>query len=265
MGYGKIGQRLGIHSTLARHYALRESPPYVERYNPDLTPSSSLAYLLGFWLGDGRASGKEKKVQFELADKEQLEFVNRVTAQLPGRQPKAIQNHSPFYIVVYDTSLLYDYLNQPLMAHEELIQKFKADFIRGFFDAEGYVGCSPQRTGSVVVYLGAANTDIEYLGVIERLLNSLGIDCGRRITNKKGGIMTIRGRSYIRRKDVWHVFIKRKKGIQRFSQMVGFWNERKASRLSDVVRLLDLPPAERYRWFVANYAKRGRYWVPIGQ
>jgi intein-encoded DNA endonuclease-like protein len=265
LSYQKIGDQLGISDSLARIYALRDGPPTVERYHPDLTPSPELAYLLGFWLGDGKASGHEKKVQFKLADKEQLELVNRIVARLLDREAKLIHMEDSFYAVGYDSSILYDFLDKPVTEHEAMIQEFGGDFLRGFFDAEGYVSVGLSRTRKVFFSIAVVNTNEEYLNLAERLLLSLDVGTNRHVTNRKGGVMIIRGRSFVRKKDVWHLTISGLASIRRFAEVAGFWNDRKASKLSDCITLISLAPEERIRWFLAHYVKIGRHWVPIGK
>ena len=75
----------------------------VPRYDPDLSPSPDLAYLVGFYLGDGRSAGNEHKVRFKLADKSQLEHVSRLVAKLLNREPKEIKMDASFYVVEYDS------------------------------------------------------------------------------------------------------------------------------------------------------------------
>jgi len=261
LSYPEIGRRLGIHRDLVRMYNLRTTAPWVERYNPDLSPSPALAYLIGFWLGDGRDAVGEKKVRFQLADKQQLDYVNIVTAKLLDREPKPIRMEGQFYAVDYDTALMYDYLAQPLEELLPCIKAYPSQFLRGFFDAEGYITFHPATGASLVIELGVANTNLDYLDLVQNLLDSLGMTVRRRVTNKKGGIMTIRGRSFVRKHDVWHLCIRRLEDIPRFSRKVGFANARKAGKLRDAVGMLRLSPHDRCAWFLDHYAKRGRFWV----
>ena len=71
----EIARELGVDIDRVRAWARGEKPKRVHRYEPDLTPSKDLAYLAGFYLGDGKDAGEERKVRFELADREQLEYV----------------------------------------------------------------------------------------------------------------------------------------------------------------------------------------------
>lgn len=217
-----------------------------------------MAYLIGFWLGDGRNAGKEKKVRFKLADMRQLDLVNHLLARLLDRAPKPVRMDGPFCVADYDTPVLYDYLAQPLAKLKPCIFAFRADFLRGFFDAEGYASigadASKRRVNGVV---GVASSDLEYLKLVRGLLTQLGVSTTIRITNRKGEPMTIRGLAWIRRRDVRHVLITSDQSIRRFFDVVGFGNPVKQEKLGDLVFLQELPPEERFDWFVKHYRKEG--------
>lgn len=77
--------------------------------------------------------------------------------------------------------------------------------------------------------------------------------------------MTIRGKTWIRRSDVFHFVVISKDAVVRFNESVGFRNGVKAEKLRDLVSLIRKPPGERYGWFMAHYRKRGRKWVKSGK
>ncbi|MDV3292712.1 MAG: hypothetical protein LYZ70_00395 [Nitrososphaerales archaeon] len=258
----RIGRTLGVAQSQIGDWLVRGVRPRRDRYDPDLAPGPDLSYLIGFWLGDGRNAGQQKKVRFKLADKEQILHVNRILARLLGREPKPILMDGTFYTIDYDTSVLYDYISQPLKRLEQCIQFFKADFLRGFFDAEGYVSCyvdaSGKRLGGLII--GAANTNLEYLRIVRNHLARLGIKSSIRRTNRRGESMTIRGNTWVRKHDVCHLIIRRQGSIKKFFVRVGFRNRAKQGKLGDLISLLSLPQRQRYDWFVNHYAKRGRRW-----
>ena len=163
------------------------------------------------------------------------------------------------------TLALSEYLESPLDKLRECIDIFKRDYLRGFFDAEGYVTCSA-NVGSMRidgVHIGVANTRIDYLNVANELLAELGIQGRFRTTNKKGGKMTIRGKTWTRRHDVHHLASYRFEDVRRFHKLVGFRNSTKAEKLRDLIKFMGMPPRERYHWFVSRYRKDGRKWVRI--
>jgi intein-encoded DNA endonuclease-like protein len=256
-----IARELQLPPKQIRYWLNDGVRPVTDRYDPNLTPSADLAYLIGFWIGDGRSAGKQKKVRFKLADREQLEHVNRLVARLLVRDPKRITTDASFYVVDYDSSVLYDYLAQPISALMPCVRAFRGDFLRGFFDAEGYVSIHADPvTRRLSAVVGVANTNPRYLRLVRDLLMKMGIEAGMRITNRKGGLMTIRGRTWVRRNDVCHVVIRRYQSIRQFFSLVGFNNAAKQTRLKDLIFLLGLVPDERFDWFVNHYRRMGRRW-----
>ncbi len=265
--YAKIGGILRVGKGAVISWVKVTKPERVNSYNPDLSPSPDLSYLIGFYLGDGRSAGEQKKVRFKLADKAQMEYINGLVAGLLRRQPKHIGMDGPFYVVDYDSVVLSDYLESSLEELRACVVRFKRDFLRGFFDAEGYASCGvnvrSKSTGAV--FVGVANTKIGYLGLVRELLDSLGIRGNLRKTNEKGQLMTIRGGTWARRHDVYHLVIWRKDAVRRFHELVGFQNATKAGKLDDLVALIDMPYGERYAWFTSRYRKEGRKWVRINR
>lgn len=237
------------------------------RYEPDLTPSPDLAYVAGFYIGDGKSAGNEHKVRFELADKEQLELVGGLVAKILGRESKRFTRDGTFYVVDYDSVVLSDYLNQEVEQLLSHLSKYAADFIRGFADAEGYVsaGIDYSLHRLSVVMVGLVNTNIRYLTAIQNLLSASGIRSSVHRTNKKGGLMTIRGKTFVRRHDVLHLLIRGFSQVRRFSERVGFSNSVKSEKLEDILALEKMTPGDRYAWFTTHYHKEGRKWVKNGK
>ena len=259
----EIARELGVDIDHVRAWAKGKRPKRVHRYEPDLSPSKDLAYVAGFYLGDGKRAGKENKVRFELGDQQQIEHVGLLVARILCREPKPWVRVRSFYVVSYDSVALYGFLNLQVEKLVIYLAKFARDFLRGFFDAEGYCTCSLdfrlKKLNSVTV--GIANTNIRSLKSMARLLLNLGLPSSIRRTNRKGGKMTIAGKTWTRRRDVYHLYLKGFDRAKRFQGQVGFWNPQKAIKLADLVALEKMPPRARYGWFVTHYTKRGRKWV----
>ncbi len=112
------------------------------------------------------------------------------------------------------------------------------------------------------IRVGAANTNLDYLGHIRRLLATLGIASGLRSTNKAGQPMEIRGRTYFRKHDVFHVEIIDASSIQKFAELVGFSIPQKEEKLRDLLAIMStLDEWDRYEWFTEMYERIGRKWV----
>jgi intein-encoded DNA endonuclease-like protein len=259
----EIARRLGVSAGAVRSWARGKKPKRVSKYEPDLSPCRDLAYLAGFYLGDGKRAGHENKVRFELADAEQVEHVGELVARILHREPKPWVRVRTFYVIDYDSVVLYEFLNQPVERLADYLCEFERDFLRGFFDAEGYCTCplNARLRKLYSITVGIANSKIRNLKVMGRLLRDLGLSYSVRRTNKKGGKMTIGGKTWIRRHDVYHLTVTGFDRARRFRDEVNFWNQPKATKLADLVGLENMSPGARYDWFVVHYEKRGRKWV----
>ena len=262
---GEIRRALGVSWYEVGSWLRGIRPKRVRRYEPDLSPRKALAYVAGFYLGDGKEAGEEHKDRFGLADPEQLQYVGGLVAKLLGRSPKPLGMDGGFYVVQYDSVVLSDFLHHDIEWLAEYLKDFVPDFLRGFFDAEGYVSAvlNLRRASLDSMVVGAANTNTQYLETVRALLFGLGIRSSIRATNKRGQTMTIRGKTWIRRHDVFHCIINGWDDGARFQNTVGFRNKAKAEKLGDLISLKNKPPRSRYDWFTTNYAKRGRRWLKI--
>ena len=179
------------------------------------------------------------------------------------REPKPLGRDGSFFTVDYDSVILSDFLNQEFKALVAYLRMFAKDFLRGFFDAEGYVSAVIDfgKGALVSILVGVANTNNEYLSSVARALSHLGIKTKIRRTNRRGEVMSIRGRSWIRKRDVYHCVVLGWVQVRSFCSLVGFHNEVKAEKLKDLIRIGSKSPEERFDWFMAHYEKRGRKWV----
>ena len=239
------------------------TPKRVWRHEPDLAPSKDLAYIAGFYLGDGRSAGHEHKVRFNLADRRQLELVSDLTARIMGVTPKRCSFDGLFYSVDYDSVVLDDYLNQPLTKMLKDLKGFELDFLQGFFDAEGYASCAVDLRRGLITHMmvGAANTKLGYLSRVAEILSEVGIVSRINRTNRAGGTMEIRGKMWTRRHDVYHISLSGGEMIRRFQGEVGFRNPAKADRLASLVRMSVMSPRDRFLWFMKGHVRKGRRWV----
>jgi intein-encoded DNA endonuclease-like protein len=261
---GEIAQALGI-SGRDVSYWLRVKRPSRTVYNPDLTPRPDLAYLVGAYLGDGRTAGaRDKKVRFKVADPAFADLLNGLVAKVLRASPKTVTTEGGFHCVNYDAAMLYDYVQRPLSVQMPLIESFPTMFLRGFFDAEGYVSAmlnhSTRRFVNVV--LGVVNTDPEYMCCVQLLLEKLGIPSTFQWTHRSGEAMTIRGRTFFRKSSVRHLRITGKGNAKTFQERVGFSIPTKKEKLADLTWIARcLAPEDGYRWFVSNYEFQNHKWL----
>jgi intein-encoded DNA endonuclease-like protein len=260
----EIATRIGISLDDVRYW-LRVEQPSRERYVPDLTPRPELSYLIGAYLGDGQTAGPaDKKVRFKGADLDFANILNESVSQVLRTGPKATRKERGFHCVVYDSAPLYDFLQQPIEPLIPFAESSPESFLRGFFDAEGYVSAQLDHGSKTMnsILVGAANCNLEYLGLAGRLLESLAILPHLRTTNKAGQEMKIRGKVYIRKRDVHHIVTTKAKEIRLFQQEIGFSIPKKREKLGDLVKLLGWEDRRaRYEWFTKNYARVGHNWV----
>jgi len=261
--YTKIGNLLCVGEDTVSSWVRGERPKRISSYNPDLSPSPNLAYLVGFYLGDGRSAGSEKKVRFKLADRLQLEYVNTIVAGILKRAPKPIRLEGPFYAVDYDSVALSDYLERPLCELMIEVDGYGNDFLQGFYDAEGYVSGLVDRSTRRVngISIGLANTRLEYLLTVSGLISGYGLHGRVKRTHRAGEAMTIRGRTWVRRNAVYHLVLQGVSYARVFQNKVGFRNPGKTRKLADLITVMEMAPEERYAWFTTHYRKEGWKWV----
>ncbi len=250
-------------------YWLRVKQPSREVYVPDLTPRSDLAHLLGAYLGDGRTAGEQdKKVRFKVADPDFAEMLNRLVAKVLRAKVKRVTMERGFLCVNYDSAVLYDYLQQSLTDLLPLVVSFPSMFLRGFFDAEGFV--SPMLNHSTQrflgIMLGVSNTNLEYLNCVQRLLEGLGMNASSYKTHEVGEPMTIRGRTFIRKHEVHQLRLQGGEVAREFQAAIDFSVPAKKQKLADLVWISEnLRKKDGYWRFRSFYERRNRRWIRMNQ
>ncbi len=266
LGIRDIAQSLGI-SRRDVSYWFRVNRPSRTVYSPDLTPRPDLSYLVGAYLGDGRTAGpKDKRVRFNLADSAFANLLNELVAQVLGATLKTVTVDGGFYSVSYDSAVLYDFLQQPIHEFSKLIESFPSDFLRGFFDAEGFA--SPKLNHKKQLFsgieIGAANTNLDYLALVSDFLTGLGIESRLAKTHKIGEAMTSRGKTFTRRHEVSQIRIDGIQNAFRYHSVVGFSVPSKKDKLDDMIAIInEVPLKGRYVAFLSSYTLRNRRWAKI--
>jgi intein-encoded DNA endonuclease-like protein len=203
-----------------------------------LEPSEDLAYVIGVVCGDGyvsitryaREGYKQVIIRLRAKDKEFVEeFAIRIGRVLNRSPPKPkVERSTGYYYIKVESKTLYELLKKPvdlekLRKYIEHCDKCSAAFLRGFFDAEGSI----TEAGSIY----AGNSDYRLLEYVQSLLGRFGIVAtGPNLLFQRGSIICIRGKQYIRRHDVYYIYVKRSCNM-RFYKYIGFTIRRKQERL----------------------------------
>jgi len=200
-------------------------------------PTPELAYVIGVKLGDGSLNrkGYNRRIRLQSIDLDfVLEFDRCLSKVLRTR------SHAPWFdtktrMIAIEASsvLLRGFLNQtwehlkPWISHCNTCISM---FLRGFFDSEGCV----DKGG----HLTCSNSDFALLRFVQHLLSFFKIETtGPRLHTRAGTKISNRGRAYIRRSDVYLIYI-RIRSLVSFNLSVGFTIQRKQLRLRRKVREL---------------------------
>jgi hypothetical protein len=168
-----------------------QSPKFI----PDLTPSSSLAYIIGVIAGDGNVKKNENTIRLQVKD---LEFAESFYSAIEKiglpptifRDKKLHSNGKHLLWNVYTHSRLLKELYLPLRNNIEKAKKFiklcpdgAREFVRGFYESEGDYGKhtykrtekgrKPWETHTVKT-LRITNTDPELISLTMELMQELG-------------------------------------------------------------------------------------------
>jgi len=138
-------------------------------YNiPDLTPSPSLFYVYGAFLGDGTLDNSKYAVKLGVSSKEFAESFKQHLQKLSLRvfswvqfQRSARGKKILIYYVLTNSITLFTWLQ----SHPDVPYDFFVDFLRGFYEAEG------SRSRDQVMF---RNTDLQLLHWIHQMVQALG-------------------------------------------------------------------------------------------
>ncbi|ADT83871.1 homing endonuclease-like protein [Thermococcus barophilus MP] len=134
---------------------------------------------------------------------------------------------------------LFMFLNKSIDKLIETAGNYPADFLRGFFDSEGYPIIEAKNRFRVMV--GVANSNLETIGAVKDMLAQLGISSTIRRSNLIGQEVVIRGIKYTSNVDMYTLTVSRKADVKRFAELVGFSSSTKMKKLQFAIQLMDLP------------------------
>ena len=277
-GYKKVSKNLSyrhklrvppstVHSWLKRRHT-----PYGSCNILEARPSNKLAYLVGATLGDGSIYRAKlhynDEIKLAVVDRDFAEsFAECLFCVFPFHQRFKISATSydgcGRYIVRVGSSLLADFLSQPLNQLDRFIRPHAAAFLRGLFDAEGSVLVSPNGGRRLSVRLELTNSDTEMLDYAQELLAELRIN-SRAGQYKRASpvILSIRGKPVCFSSPTFWLQIAQQLSLHRFAENVGFTIERKQRKLAVALSLIrSVGTQEAATEWLRIYTKKGSRWV----
>ncbi|KPU63942.1 DNA endonuclease [Thermococcus sp. EP1] len=242
LNYSQIAKRImeekGIkisRVTVAR-WCKGEHNPFNKIKFVNLEPSPSLAYIIGVYFGDASISLYEKykyRVRLKVVDKEFAEAFKDALADI-GANPRVEyekdKNRSNRWCVEATSKSLYMFLKQPKEKLFEIAKEYPKEFLRGFFDSEGYVYVD--KHAFLSSYIAAYNYDLEVLEFSQGLLSFLSIHSKIRVSKEGGTPVIIRGKEYFYKSNLYELRIYRVESVRKFAIEIGFTIQRKQEKLN---------------------------------
>lgn len=267
-----------IASILGKEFNVKVSRPTVMRWckglhNPfnkikeiSLEPSTSLAYIVGVFLGDGstnkRKNGKYK-IKLKVIDKDFAERFKKSLEDLGVKTTFGFEHNSnrvDRWYVEGSNKMLFQFLNGPRDQLFNVAWKYPREFLQGLFDSEGFPVISAKSRFNVQVAL--ANSDLELLNFTEKLLSEKFGICTHLVqTHKRGTPIIIRGVEYKYNVDMYLLWIYRLSHVRKFAKEIGFTTIRKQEKLEDALYLSEMPVQEALKLWHQKYAKGSRGYI----
>lgn len=181
----EIGEICGCFGGTVRRRMLEYDIPTRDRreaakksimVRPDLVPSTSLSYVLGVCLGDGSVFKTKSNgtvwyvVVLEVKDREFAEEFHDCLENI-NLNPKSIELDY-FQVRAYSKKFYKWYIKQDIDGIEKLVsqnEKFKASFIRGFYDSEGFLDIEKYT-------LCMSNNNEKIIRLVKNMITSLGFE-----------------------------------------------------------------------------------------
>ena len=193
-GCKRIAKFLGMAPATVQNWLSGKRHPMGRLNRPTLTPSRELSYLIGVYLGDGTLFYSKTKNRTNYGvkllatnlnfvkyfDEKACEILNKEKAYPIFEQHKSNLNpNGIYYICSVYSRILYEFFKKRgknPKRYNSVISQHPFDFIRGFFDSEGWI-VNKNRKGHRRRYeFHLCNTKVSILEYIQKLINDeLGI------------------------------------------------------------------------------------------
>ena len=276
LSYGKIVE------VISEEYNLRLSKATVIRWckgthNPfnkirviRLEPSAELSYVIGVYLGDGSVHLKSNGryiIKLKVVDREFAEAFADALKKLGIGVAVGFERDSTRvdrYYVEGSNKSLFQLLTGSRKRLFSLAREYPREFLRGFFDSEGFPVISVGKSFKVEV--AAVNSDLEVLEFAQGPLEELGINSKISKLYSRGHRVTIRGEEYSSNVDMFVLRISRFNDVILFADNIGFTAGRKSEKLRRAIELKEhYPPAKAMELWLKEYEKVGRTYTKRGK
>jgi len=235
-----------------------------------LEPSPELAYVISVYLGDGsvhlKSNGKYV-VKLKVIDREFAEAFAEALKKLGIGVTVGFERDSTRadrYYVEGSNKALFQLLTGSRERLFSLAEDYPVQFIRGFFDSEGFPVISAGKSFKVEV--AEVNSDLEVLEFVQRCLEGLGITSKISRLYSRGHRVIIRGEEYSSNVDMFILRISRFNDVKSFAEKVGFTASRKFEKLQRAIEMKgNYPSSEAVRLWLNEYEKIGRTYVKRGK
>jgi len=192
-----------------------------------LSSSPELCYILGVFYGDGCAHIHKLSsgyinylVTLVAKDKEFIEHFAGCVSKIRGGRKIQIQHRGKYFKIDVCSRILYEFLKKPLIEHKSTIEGYPTEFLKGLFDSDGSAYGGVRKEGYRNRELQVANSDLELLEYVKRLLEE----------NFQIWHLAL---SKIKNKNCYRLRTGRRRNLLKFHEEIGFTIKRKQEKLEE--------------------------------
>ncbi|WP_324736059.1 LAGLIDADG family homing endonuclease [Thermococcus sp. SY098] len=206
----------------------------------NLKPSPDLSYVIGVYFGDASVNADKRyryRIRLKVIDREFAKEFAKALKSL-GLNPRLYYENdstrSGRWSVEATSKELYLFLIRPREVLFDIAKLYPREFLRGFFDSEGYVFVdkhNPRRA-----YVSVSNYDRDVLEFCQKLLDNLEIHSQIWIMRKAGAPSIIRGEQYFYKENFYELRIYRVESVRNFAFNIGFTIRRKQIKLNNFLK-----------------------------
>lgn len=158
--------------------------------NPDLSPSTNLAYTIGAFLGDGTTGiGKQSQNHYIMLQVKSKTFAEKFAVALSniGLRPKIYRLHTrDRWLTTITSKKLHNFLKRTRNSLSELLTflntpELKQRFVEGFLDAEGTVCMRKDNRWKKpysYLFVGFYNSNRNLMELVANTIRQIGFNCG---------------------------------------------------------------------------------------